>query len=151
MARSFERDLPEEKKKESGAKKRPFSDSSNSPKRKNMATEKEIRSLFDLNSEMSTDSSTEFDEIRPYANPCCYELIQKCRGHYFACACACEKQFFKCKCGWKTIGQEKKLYKCKQCKDIVANCVGCGSFQVKKKGKLFNYENCQCQLTKELH
>ena len=132
--------------------KRPFSDSSSSPsnqpqKRKTTITEDEIRSLFDP--EISTDSSTEFEEIRPYADPCCYELIQKCTGHYFACAC--EKQYYKCKCGWKTIGQEKGVYKCEQCKDIVANCVGCGSFQVKKKGKLFNCENCQCQLTKELY
>ena len=153
VAKSFESNQPQEKKKEKEANKRPFSDSSNSPlnqsqKRKNTTTE-ETRSLFDLDPEISTDSSTEFEEIRMLANPCCYELIQKCTGHYFAYAC--EKQYFKCKCGWKTIGQEKGVYKCDQCKDIVANCVGCGSFQVKKKGKLFNCENCQCQLTKELH
>ena len=154
VARSFERDSPEEKKKENKANKRPFPDSSNSPpfqsqKRKNTTTEEEVRSLFDLDPEISSDSSTEFDEIRPYANPCCNKLIQNCTSRYFACAC--EKQFCKCKCGWKTIGQEKGVYKCGQCKDIVANCVGCGSFQVKKKGKLFNCENCQYQLTKELH
>ena len=153
VAKSFEKNQPQEKKKEKEASKRPFSDSSNSPlnqsqKRKNTTTE-ETRSLFDLDPEISTDSSTEFEEIRLFANPCCYELIQKCTGHYFACAC--EKQCFKCKCGWKTIGQEKGVYKCDQCKDIVANCVGCGSFQVKKKGKLFNCKNCQYQLTKELH
>ena len=155
VAKSFEREWSQQKKKENEASKRPFSDSSSSPinqaqKRKTTTTEEEVRSLFDLNpAEISTDSSTAFQEIRSYANPCCYELIQKCTGHYFACAC--EKQYFKCKCGWKTIGQEKGVYKCEQCKDIVANCVGCGSFQVKKKGKLFNCENCQCQLTKELH
>ena len=154
VARSFERDPAKEKKKKIEPNKRPFSDSSNSPpiqsqKRKNTATEEEIQSLFDLDPEISTDSSKEFDEIRPYANPCCYKLIQKCTGHYFACAC--KKQFFKCKCGRKTIGQEKGVYKCEQCKDIVTNCVGCGSIQVQKKGKLFNCENCQCQLTKELH
>ena len=152
-AKSFERDQPQ-KKKEKKVSKRPFSDSSNSPpiqsqKRKTTTTEEEIRSLFDLDPEISTDSSTEFDAIRSYANPCCYELIQKCTGHCFACTC--KRQYFKCKCGWKTIGQEKGVYKCEQCKGIVANCVGCGSFQVKKKGKLFNCENCQCQLTKELH
>ena len=152
VAKSFERDQSQEKKKEKETSKRPFSDSSSSPlnqpqKRKTTITEDEIRSLFDL--EISTDSSTEFEEIRPYASPCCYEFIQKCTGHYFACAC--EKQYYKCKCGWKTIGQEKGVYKCEQCKDIVANCVGCGSFQVKKKGKLFICENCQCQLTKELY
>ena len=82
-----------------------FSDSSNSPpnqpqRRKNLATEKkEIRSLFDLDPEISSDSSTEFDEKKTYANSCCYELIQKCTGRHFACAC--EQQYFKCKCGWK--------------------------------------------------
>ena len=74
VARSFERDPPEEKKKETDANKRPFSDFSNSPlnqsqKGKNTANEKEVRSLFDLDIDISTDSSTEFDEIRPYANP----------------------------------------------------------------------------------
>ena len=102
VAKSFERDQPEEKYKENEASKRPFSDSSNSPpiqsqKRKNATTEEEIRSLFDLDPKISTENSTELEEIRPYANPCCYELIQKCTGRYFACAC--EKQFFKCKCG----------------------------------------------------
>ena len=95
VAKSFERDLPQEKKKENEASKRPFSNSSNSPpiqsqKRKQTTTEK-IRSLFDLDVEISTDSSTEFDKIRSYANPCRYELIQKSTGHYFACAC--EKQY----------------------------------------------------------
>ena len=86
-----------------------------------------------MDPEITTDSSTEFDEIKPYANPCCYELIQKCTGRHFACAC--EQQYFKCKCGWKNIGKEKGAYQCEQRKDIVANCVSCGSFQIKKKGK----------------
>ena len=108
VAKSFERNQPQEKKKENEVSKHPFSDSSNSPpiqsqKRKHTTTE-EIRSLFDLDAEISTQSSTEFEEIRSYANPCCYELIQKSTGHYFACAR--EKQYFKCKCGWKTIGQK---------------------------------------------
>ena len=159
-AKSFERDQPHEKKKRENedekteANKRPLSDSSSSSlnqpqRRKNVVTEKDIASLFDLDPEISSDSSTEFDEIKPYANPCCYELIQKCTGRHFACAC--EQQYFKCKCGWKNIGKEKGAYQCEQCKDIVANCVSCGSFQIKKKGKLFNCENCHCQLTKELH
>ena len=160
VAKSFERDQPQEKKKRENedekieANKRPLSDSSSSSlnqpqRRKNLAIEKDIASLFDLDPEISSDSSTEFDEIKPYANPCCYELIQKCTGRHFACAC--EQQYFKCKCGWKNIGKEKGAYQCEQCKDIVANCVSCGSFQIKKKGKLFNCENCHCQLTKELH
>ena len=159
VAKSFERDSQEKKKRENQdekaeANKRPLSDSSSSPpnqpqRSKNLATEKEIISLFDLDPEISSDSSTEFDEIKPYANPCCYELIQKCTGRHFACAC--EQQYFKCKCGWKNIGKEKGAYQCEQCKDIVANCVSCGSLQIKKKGKLFNCENCHCQLTKELH
>ena len=159
-AKSFERDQPQEKKKRENqdekteANKRPLSDSSSSPpnqpqRRKNLATDKEIISLFDLDPEIGTDSSTEFDETIPYANPCCYELIQKCTGRHFACAC--EQQYFKGKRGWKNIGKEKGAYQCEQCKDIAANCVSCGSFQINKKGKLFNCENCHCQLTKELH
>ena len=140
----------EDQKKETS--KRPLSDSSNTPpltqpqKKTNSVIDKELSELFEFD---DTDSSTEFDEIKPYANPCCYELSQKCTGRHFACAC--EQQYFKCKCGWKNIGKEKGAYQCEQCKDIVANCVSCGSFQVKKKGKLFNCENCHCQLTKELH
>ena len=123
VAKSLGRDQPQRKKKENEASKRPFSDSSNSPlnqsqKRKHTTTE-ETRSLFDLDPEISSDSSMEFEKISSYANLCCYKLIQKCTGHYFACAC--EKQFFKCKCGWKTIGQDKGVYKCEQCKNIVAN------------------------------
>ena len=73
-AKSFERDSSQ-KMKETEVNKRPFSDSSNSPinqsqKRKH-ATEEEIRSLFDLDTEIITHSSTEFDAIRSYANPCC--------------------------------------------------------------------------------
>ena len=158
-AKSFERDQPQKKKRENDdekteANKRPLSDSSSSPpnqpqRHKNSVAEKELISLFDMDPEISTDSSTEFDEIKSFANPCCYELIQKCTGRHFACAC--EQQYFKCKCGWKNIGKEKGAYQCEQYKDIVANCVSCGSFQIKKKGKLFNCENCHCQLTKELH
>ena len=159
VVKSFERDSEEKKKRKNQdekaeANKRPLSDSSSSPpnqpqRRKNSVTEKELISLFDMDPEISTDSTTEFDEIKPFANPCCYELIQKCTGRHFACAC--EQQYFKCKCGCKNIGKEKGAYQCEQCKDIVANCVSCGSFQIKKKGKLFNCENCHCQLTKELH
>ena len=159
VAKYFEKDLQEKKKKKNQdekaeANKRPLSDSSSSPpnqpqRRKNLATEEEIRSLFDLDPEISSDSSTEFDEIKPFANSYCCELIQKCTGRHFACAC--EQQYFKCKCGWKKIAKEKGVYQCEQCKDIVANCVSCGNFQIKKKGKLFNCGNCHCQLTKELH
>ena len=77
VAKSFERDLQEKKKKENQdetaeANKRPFSDSCSSPlnqpqRRKNLAAE-EIRPLFDLDPEISSDSSTEFDEIKPFAN-----------------------------------------------------------------------------------
>ena len=145
VVKSFERDSQEKKKRKNQeekaeANKRPLSNSSSLPpnqpqRRKNLATEKEIISLFDLDPEISTDSSTEFDEIKPYANPCYYELIQKCTGRHFACAC--EQQYFKCKCGWKNIGKEKGAYQCEQCKDIVANCVSCGSFQIKKKASFF--------------
>ena len=111
-AKSFERDdtgnkieqsqltarPKEDQKKETS--KRPLSDSSNTPpltqpqKKTNSVIDKELSELFEFD---DTDSSTEFDEIKPYANPCCYELIQKCTGRHFACAC--EQQYFKCKCG----------------------------------------------------
>ena len=41
----------------------------------------------------------ELSEFQLFADPCCYELIQKCTGRHFACAC--QKQFYRCKCGWK--------------------------------------------------
>ena len=97
VAKSFESDLQEKKKKENQdekaeANKRPLSDSSISPpnqpqRRKNLATEEEFRSLFDLDPEISSDSRTGFDEIKPFANSCCHELIQKCTGRHFASAC----------------------------------------------------------------
>ena len=113
VAKSFERDQTEEKNKENEASKRPFSDSSNSPpiqsqKRKNTTTEEEIRSLFDLDPEISTESSTEFEEIRPYANSCCYELIQKFTSRYFACAC--EKQFLSANAAGKQSVRRKGLF-----------------------------------------
>ena len=103
----------EDQKKETS--KRPLSDSSNTPpltqpqKKTNSVIDKELSELFEFD---DIDSSTEFDEIKPYANPCCYELIQKCTGRHFACAC--EQQYFKCKCGWKNIGNEKGAYQCEQ-------------------------------------
>ena len=156
-AKSFERNdsriEKEEQKKE--ANKRPLSDSSNTPpsiqpqKKTNFATEKDLSELFEPDSEINSSSSTEDQDLKLFTDPCCYELIQKCAGRYFVCAC--ERQYYKCKCGWKTIAREKGAYKCDNCREIVANCVSCGSFQVKKKGKLFQCESCHCQLTKELH
>ena len=156
-AKSFERDdsttKKEEQKKE--ASKRSLSDSSYIPpsiqpqKKTNFATEKDLSELFQPDSETNSSSSTEDQDLKLLTDPCCYELIQKCTGRYFVCAC--ERQYYKCKCGWKTIGREKGAYKCDNCREIVANCVSCGSFQVKKKGKLFQCESCHCQLTKELH
>ena len=156
-AKSFERDVSttkkEEQKKE--ASKRPLSESSNTPpsiqpqKKTNFAAEKDLSELFEPDSETNSSSSTEDQELKSLTDPCCYELMQKCTGRYFVCAC--ERQYYKCKCGWKTIAREKGAYKCDNCREIVANCVSCGSFQIKKKGKLFQRESCHCQLTKELH
>ena len=94
-------------------------------------------------------SSVDLTEFKIFADPCCHELIQKCTGKHFACAC--QKQFYRCKCGWKLLGVEKGAYKYDDCDDVVAICVGCGSFQIKKKRKLFQCENCHYQLTKELY
>ena len=145
-------DIP--KKPEKEAIKRPLSNSSSSsvsnpPKRKTGTDEQELASLFDCTPEDNADSSLEFTDFKLFAEDCCHELIQKCTGKHFICAC--EKQYYRCKCGWKLLGRETGAYRCDKCGEIVANCVGCGSFQVKKKGKLFHCENCQYQLTKELH
>ena len=96
-----------------------------------------------------TSDDDEASEFQLFTNPCCHELIQKCTRRHFTCAC--QKQFYRCKCGWKLLGLDNGIYKCDRCDAIAANCVGCGSFQVKKKGNLFQCENCHYQLTKELH
>ena len=145
-------DPPEKQEKEPN--KRPLSSSSSSsvsnpPKRKTGTDEQELASLFDYTPEDNADSSLEFTDFKLFAEDCCHELIQKCTGKRFICAC--EKQYYRCKCGWKLLGRETGTYRCDECGEIVANCVGCGSFQVKKKGKLFHCENCQYQITKELH
>ena len=142
------------KKTESETSKRPLSNSSSSsvsnpPKRKTGTDEQELVSLFDCAPEDNLDSSLEITDFKLFAEDCCHELIKKCTGKHFVCAC--EKQYYRCKCGWKLLGHETGAYRCDECGEIVANCVGCGSFQVKKKGKLFQCENCQYQLTKELH
>ena len=164
VLKSFENNVEETKgsdkstqKKE--ASKRPISDSSNtSPAiqpqlKRNSITETELINLFSKDVDISIDSSTEDNDLKSFTDPCCYELIQKCTGRYFVCAC--ERQYYKCLRGWKTIAKEKGAYQCETrretCREIVANCVSCGSFQMKKKDKLFQCENCQCQLTKELH
>ena len=131
-SKSFERNdsttQKEEQKKE--ASKRPLSDSNNTPpsiqpqkKKTNFVTEKDLSELFEPDSEINSSSSTEDQDLKLLTDPCCY---------------ACERQYYKCKCGWKTIGREKGAYKCDNCREIVANCVSCGSFQVKKKGKTFS-------------
>ena len=133
-AKSFERNdsktQKEEQKKETS--KRPLSDSSNTPpsiqpqKKTNFATEKDLSELFEPDPEINSSSRTEDQDLKSLTDPCCYELIQKWTGRYFVCAS--EKQYHKCKCGWKTIGREKGAYKCDNCREIVANCVSCGSF-----------------------
>ena len=87
-AKSFERNdsriEKEEQKKE--ASKRPLSDSSNTPpsiqpqKKTNFATEKDLSELFEPDSEMNSSSSTEDQDLKLLTDPCCYELIQKCKA-----------------------------------------------------------------------
>ena len=74
----------------------------------------------------SGSSSVDFSEFKVFADPYCHKLIQKYTGKHFACAF--QKQFYRCKCGWKFLGIEKSAYKCDDCDDVVAICVGCGSF-----------------------
>ena len=133
--------------------KRPLSDDSSpnsnqKPTRKASIGEHDD-SPFGRDPEISSGSSSvDFSEFKVFADPCCHELIKKRTGKHFACAC--QKQFYKCKCCWKLLGVEKGAYKCDDCDGVVAICVGCGSFQI-KKGKLFQCGNCHCQLTKELY
>ena len=47
-------------------------------------------------------------------------------------------QYYKCKWGWKTIGRQKGAYKCDNFREIVAHCVSCPSFQVKKRENFFS-------------
>ena len=120
--------------------KRPLSDNSspnsNHKSRKKTSIGEHDDSPFGRDPEISSDSSSvDFSEFKVFADPCCHELIQKCTGKHFACAC--QKQFYKCKCRWKLLEVDKGAYKCDECDDVVAVCVGCGSFQIKKKGKLF--------------
>ena len=107
-------------------------------KRKNSKGERDDSPSNGRNPEISfgTSNDDELSELQLFADPCCHELIQKCTGRHFACAC--QKQFYRCKCGWKLLGLKKGVYKCDTCDATVANCVGCGSFQVKKKGNFFN-------------
>ena len=120
---------------------------SNPTKRKIYIEEQELAFLFDP--EIDASSIREITNFKLFAEDCCHELMQKCTDRYFACAR--EKQYYKSQRGWKLLASEKGAYRCDECNEIATNCVGCGSFQVKKKGKLFQCENFQYQLTKELH
>ena len=120
-AKSFERnDSKTQKDQKKEASKRPLSDSSNTPpsiqpqKKTNFATEKDLSELFEPDSEINSSSSTEDQDLKLLTDPCCYELIQKCTGRYFVCAC--ERQYYKYKSGRKTIGREKGAYKCDNCR-----------------------------------
>ena len=129
------------KKQEKEDNKRPLSSSSsssvsNSSKRKTGTDEQKFASLFDCTPEDNPDSSLEFADFKLFAENCCHELIQKCTGKHFVCAC--EKQYYWCKCGWKLLGRKTSAYRCDECGEIVANCVGCGSFQVKKRESFFS-------------
>ena len=121
VVQSFENNAEETKESDKStqkkeASKRPLSDSSNtSPaiqpqRKKNSIPETELSNLFSKEVDISIDSSTEDNDLKSFTDPCCYELIQKCTGRYFACAC--ERQYYKCLCGWKTIAKEKGTYQC---------------------------------------
>ena len=109
--------------------KRPLSDSSDSPtmkhrnKRKNIKGERDDSPSSRRDPEINSGTSDDHQvsEFELFADPCCHELIQKCTGRHFACAC--QKQFYTCKCGWKLLKLDKGVYKCDSCDAIVANCV----------------------------
>ena len=94
------------KKQEKEPNKRPLSSSSSSsvsnlPKRKTGTDEQELASLFDCTPQNNSDSSLKVTDFKLFAEDCCHELIQKCTGKHFECAC--EKQYYRCKCGWKLL------------------------------------------------
>ena len=80
----------EQKKEDS---KRPLFDSSNTPpstqpqKKTDIVIDKELSELFEFDQEINSNSSTEDHDWKSLTDPCCYELIQKCTGRYFVCAC----------------------------------------------------------------
>ena len=95
--------------------KRPLSDSSDSPtmkhrnKRKNSKSERDDSPSSRRDPEISSGTSDEDDvsEFQLFADPCCHKLIQKCTSRHFACAC--QKQFCRCKCDWKLLGLDKSV------------------------------------------
>ena len=70
---------------------------SNPPKRKTSTNKQELAALFDCTPEDNKESSLGFTDSKLLAEGCCHELIQKCIGKHFVCAC--EKQYYRCKCG----------------------------------------------------
>ena len=89
------------KKQEKEASKRFLSTSSsssvsNSPKRKTGTDEQELASLFYCTPKDNPNCSLDFADFKLFAEDCCHELIQKCTGKHFVCAC--EKQYYRCKC-----------------------------------------------------
>ena len=93
--------------------KRPLSNdsspNSNQKSRRKTSIGEHDDSTFGRDPEISSGSSSvDFSEFKVFADPCCHELIQKCSGKHFACAC--QKQFYKCKCGWKLLGVDKGAY-----------------------------------------
>ena len=75
--------------------KRPLSDSSPYNKQKSRrktSIGERNDSPFKRDPEISSGSSSiDFSEFKVFADLCCHELIQKCTGKHFACAC--QKQF----------------------------------------------------------
>ena len=95
VLKSFENNIEETKVSDKPTQKkepykRPLSDSSNTspaiqPQRKrNSITKTELSDLFSKDVDTSIDSSTEDNDLKSFIDPCCYELIQKRTGRYFA-------------------------------------------------------------------
>ena len=82
---------------------RPLSDSSDSPTMKHRNKKKKSKcerddspsSRRDPEISSGTSDDDEVSEFQFFADHCCRELIQKCTGRHFACAC--QKQFYRCK------------------------------------------------------
>ena len=124
VVKSFENSVEETKGNEKSTQKkearmRPLSDSNSTspviqPQRKrNSINETKLSNLFSKDAETSIDSSKEDNDLKSFTDRCCYELIQNCTGRYFGCAC--ESQYYKCSCCWKTTRRENGTYKSKIC------------------------------------
>ena len=106
-------------------------------------------SLFDPELVLPSSDETGSDTLEFDVQACCRDLIKKCKGDYFACAC--ESRFFECKCGWKPIPSKKGVFSCQGCTKIIANCNNCDEFVFLKKKQPLKCYNCNYAFQTEIN